>query len=213
MNPLRKTLPRGSGNMTFILLALNIIIYFFTSLFDDLTLYLSLNVLTFFSYRFYWTLITHMFAHAGMNHILFNMVALLFVGHLLEERIGSWEFLLYYLLCGALAGLFSVILYLFLGVNSYLLGASGALYAVLLAYAVYFPEARLYFFGMIPIKSPQLILLYAALNIIPLLFSRNSGVAHLTHLSGFFFGMIYLRIRMNVHPIRNLIGGKDPFYK
>jgi membrane associated rhomboid family serine protease len=200
----KKLLPRGKGNMTFIIVGINLVMFFFTYLFNDLLFYLSLNGTTFFIYHYYWTIVTHMFIHSSMNHILFNMLALLFVGHVLEESIGSWEFLVYYLLTGCLAGLFSVILYLNMGVNSFLLGASGAIYGVILAFAVFFPQARLYFFGILPIRSTYLILLYTSLNLLPLLLRSNSQTAHLTHLSGFLFGALYIRIRFGLKPIRRL---------
>ena len=200
----KKRLPSGKGNMTFIIMGLNLAVFFFTYIFRDLPFYLSLNGVTFFGYHYYWTIITHMFAHSGMNHILFNMLALLFVGHILEESIGSWEFLIYYLLSGALAGLFSVILYFYLGTNTFLLGASGAIYATILAYAVFYPQARLYFFGVLPIKSTLLILFYTVINILPLLLGSQSNTAHLTHLSGFLFGAVYLKIRFGLSPLKRL---------
>lgn len=208
MNILKRPLPNGPGNITFILLGINILVFFLTYMSYRIAPYLALSVTSFFGYKLFWTPITYQFVHSGMRHILFNMLILLFVGRSLERLIGSWEFLLYYLLTGALGGLLSVVIYLFMGVNVLLVGASGSLYAVLLAFAVYFPNARFFIYGIIPVKSTHLILIYMAINIFPLITSGGrGGIAYLTHLFGFLFGAIYLRVRHNQRPLKTILGG------
>ena len=86
-----------------------------------------------------WTFVTYMFVHGSISHILFNMFALYIFGSHVERQMGSREFLVFYLVTGALAGIFSFVIYFFTGqYNVWLMGASGAIFAVELAYAVFF---------------------------------------------------------------------------
>jgi len=134
------------------------------------------------------------------------MLGLFFFGVQLERRIGSTEFLLFYLLTGTLAGLFSLAVYVATGAYAvWLLGASGAIFAVLLAYATYYPTSTILIFGIIPVKAPVLIVGYAAIEVFSM-FSRNRGnVAHLTHLAGFLFAYLYLLVRLRINPIREFL--------
>jgi membrane associated rhomboid family serine protease len=121
---------------------------------------------------------------------------------------GSREFLLFYLLTGTLAGVFSFIVYFFSGTNVILLGASGAVYAVLFGYAVYFPDSRIYIFGILPIKAVTLVLVYTAIEIFSQFTSVRSGVAHLTHLAGFGFAFLYFLWRLGINPIDAFRGNR-----
>lgn len=155
-------------------------------------------------YGFVWQPFTYMFVHDPSNftHILFNMLGLLFFGTAVEREVGSKEFLLYYLLTGFLAGAFSFASYLFLGgAGIPLLGASGAVYAVLLAYATLEPESQILIWGILPVRAPVMVIGYAVLDLGSQLFVRD-GVAHLTHLAGFGFGWLYFLARFGVNPWR-----------
>lgn len=165
-----------------------------------LDLYMILNPTLFIQYKHFWTPISYMFAHSNISHLFFNMFALFMFGHAIEERMGSVGFISFYLITGALAGVFSLIMYYILSVNVFLLGASGAIYAVLFAYAVFYPNRKLYFFGIIPISPPILIAMYAAFDIYSGLF-RESNVAHITHLSGFLFAYLYFKTIYKIDPI------------
>ena len=154
-----------------------------------------------------WTFITYMFMHAGFRHILFNMFGLFIFGIHVERQMGSREFLLYYLLTGALAGVFSCFAYYFTSSALVpLVGASGAIFAVELAYAVLFPDSIIYLWGIIPLRAPVMVLGFTALELILSLTEANSNVAHLTHLAGFAFGWIYFLIRFGMNPWRRLTG-------
>ncbi len=153
--------------------------------------------------NYWWQPFTYMFAHAGASHLFFNMLGLFFFGTQVERRWGSNEFLLYYLLTGLLAGLFSLAFYILTGnMMVFLLGASGAVFAVLLAFATLFPTAMIYLFGIIPIRAPILVLGYTAIELFSQMRGANSGVAHLTHLAGFLFGFLYFTLRLETNPIR-----------
>jgi membrane associated rhomboid family serine protease len=118
---------------------------------------------------------------------------------------GSREFLLYYLLTGALAGIFSFVIYYITGKsNVALIGASGALFAVLLAYAVFFPDSIIYIWGILPLRAPVMVLVYTVLELIFSVSRHASGVAHLTHLAGFGCGWLYFLIRFGINPWRRL---------
>ena len=158
-------------------------------------------------YKWVWTFVTYMFMHGSFSHILFNMLGLLIFGIHVERQMGSWEFLLYYLIAGILAGIFSFAVYYV--TRNYivaLMGASGALFAVELAYAVFFPDSIIYIWGILPLRAPVMVLGFTALELVLSFTARNSNVAHLTHLAGFGFGWLYFLIRFRVNPWRRLTG-------
>jgi membrane associated rhomboid family serine protease len=144
-----------------------------------------------------------MFTHsyASLNHILFNMLGLFMFGTMVERRVGSKEFLLFYLLTGTLSGIFSYVSYYLTNTNVYLIGASGAVYAVLFAYAVLYPHARILVFWFIPMRAPVLVLVYTAIELFNQVFGVSGGVAHLTHLAGFGFAFLYFLVRLKINPI------------
>jgi membrane associated rhomboid family serine protease len=151
-----------------------------------------------------------MFAHGGISHLLFNMLALFIFGPQVERRIGSIEFLLYYLLTGTLAGVVSFIIYMLTGsYYVFLLGASGALFAVQLAYAVFYPDALVYFWGIIPLRAPVMVLGFTALEIFMSFTGVQAGVSHLTHLAGFAVGWLYFIVRFRANPWRYLFPRKQ----
>lgn len=192
-------------NFSFGIIVINIIVFIFTIIaannFNiDLNKLFGLNPATFIVYKFFWTPITHMFAHSGFSHVFFNMFALFMFGHSIERLIGSVRFLKFYLITGTLAGLFSLAIYIAFNTNVLLVGASGAIYAVLFAYAVLFPNSKLYIFGLIPINPPTLILIYSGYDIFSQVF-RDTNIAHITHLSGFLFAYLYFKFIFKIDPL------------
>jgi membrane associated rhomboid family serine protease len=149
-----------------------------------------------------------MFVHDifSFRHIIFNMLGLLIFGIYVEKQMGSREFLLYYMLTGTLAGVFSFVAYSFNSPTVPLIGASGALFAVELAYAVFFPNSLIYIWGILPLRAPVMVLGFTALELFFSLTGVRSNVAHLTHLAGFAFGWIYFLVRFGVNPWRRLTG-------
>ena len=166
-------------------------------------------------------LFTYMFMHGGWEHILFNMFALWMFGSAVEYRWGAKRFLFFYIFCGVGAGLlqemaqlggfymmaydqipqFSVSDTMALAYNSrdYLnmlttVGASGAIYAVMLAFGMTFPNERIFIFPIpFPIKSKWFVVICVAIELISSFASSNDGVAHLAHLGGMLFGYILIR--------------------
>jgi membrane associated rhomboid family serine protease len=153
--------------------------------------------------HYYWQLLTYMFMHGSWSHLLGNMIGLLFFGVYIEKQLGSKEFLLFYLLCGILCGAASLAIYLAAGFYGVLLvGASGAVYAVLLLFAVIFPRSTVFIMGMIPVPAPILVAIYAGIAVFEQFFGMNQGVAHMTHLSGFAAAWLFCLVRYGVNPIK-----------
>jgi len=195
-------------NAAFGIIIINIVFFVFNTISPQSRYYTALIPGLIIGKGFYWQFFTYMFTHANISHIFFNMLGLFFFGTQVERRIGSSEFLLFYLLTGFLAGLFSFSVYMSTGMyGAVLLGASGAIFAVLLAFAVYFPYANIYIMGIIPVKAPLLVIGYTAIELFSQLLSINSGVAHLTHLAGFVFAFFYFLVRLNINPIDVFRGG------
>jgi len=205
-NLLTKPFNYSYTNLTFVLIGINILVFFLGQIVPRSQIYLAMVPGLVVTRYYLWQFVTYMFVHGGFSHILFNMLGLFFFGASVERRMGSREFLLFYLLTGTLAGIFSFLVYYFTGAYYVVLvGASGAVYAVLLAYAVYYPDSRIYIFGLIPVKAPVLVVAYTVIAV----FSQASGgsnVAHLTHLAGFGFAFLYLLIRLRINPIEAFTG-------
>jgi membrane associated rhomboid family serine protease len=207
MNILRRPFRYRFSSVVFYLIGINILIFILSRrmFFPQLTYLLALFP-PFVRAGWIWQFVTYMFAHAGWQHLLFNMLGLFVFGYQVERRLGSSEFLLYYLLTGTLAGLVSFGFYCFTGANTLLLGASGALFAVELAFATFFPSSIIYIWGIIPLRAPVMVLGYTALQLFFSFTGFQPGVAHLTHLSGFAMGWLYIVLRFGINPWREFRG-------
>ena len=190
-------------NATLTLIIINVGLFLVTFLFPRTTIYLALTPYLVVRERAIWQVVTYMFIHGGTWHILFNMLALFIFGTPLERKLGSSEFLLYYFITGVGAGLATLVINWYTGLAIIpVVGASGAIYGLLLAYATLYPDARLFIFGILPLRAPIAVLLFAGLALFSQLTGTRNGVAHLTHLAGFVFGFLYFLIRMGINPIK-----------
>lgn len=149
-----------------------------------------------------WQLFTYMFVHANTSHLLLNMLGLLGFGYTIERTLGTREFLLFYLLTGLFSGLMSYLAFAISGANVVLSGASGAIYGVLLLFAVLYPTSRILLFYFIPVKAPLAVLLFFLVSVFSQITGLNDGVAHLTHLFGMLGALIYCPIRFRVNPFK-----------
>jgi membrane associated rhomboid family serine protease len=141
---------------------------------------------------FVWQLFSYMFLHGGLFHILFNMFALWMFGGDLERMWGTRRFITYYFFTGVGAGLMTV-LFTPNGVIP-TIGASGAIYGLLLAYALYFPERRVFLYFLIPVPVRIFVLVFGLIALLSSITSAGGGgIAHLAHLGGLVFGWIYLK--------------------
>ncbi|MGQ0703532.1 MAG: rhomboid family intramembrane serine protease [Gemmatimonadales bacterium] len=137
-----------------------------------------------------WTLITYQFLHGGFGHIFFNMLSLFFFGPRLESRLGSGSFLGLYFTSGVMGGLLS----LALAPNAAVIGASAAVFGVMLGYAWFWPRDQILIWGIIPIEARWLILLMTAISLWSGFSGSGGNVAHFAHLGGFLGGFLFLKL-------------------
>ena len=135
-----------------------------------------------------WTLITYMFLHGGIGHILFNMLGLFFFGPRLEDRLGGLQFLWLYFLSGLMGGVLSF----FFTPYAQIIGASGGVFGVFLGFAYYWPRELIYIWGVFPVQARWLVVAMTALALFGG-FSGGGGIAHFAHLGGFLGGFLYIR--------------------
>ena len=178
-------------------------------------------------------LFTYMFMHGGWMHLFFNMFALWMFGCVVERMWGPKKFLFYYILCGIGAGIVQEIvqyveLYMMqpsgigffslfslvteadaINLNAWTtVGASGAIYAILLAFGMLFPEERVFIFPLpVPIKAKWFVMIYVVLELFMALGTKGDGVAHFAHLGGMLFGFLLI-LYWKKHPsAEGSIGG------
>lgn len=203
---LRKPFGYSFFNATLYLIAANILMFSAGYIFPLVKVYMALNPAAVLS-GYVWQVFTYMFAHADISHLLVNMLGLFIFGTTVERGMGSKEFLLFYFITGTLAGFASFLIYVATGAwYTMLLGSSGAVYALLLAFAVLNPEAKIFLYGILPVRAPVLVLGYAGIEIASQLLSFRSSVAHLTHLAGFLWSWLYFVLRFGVNPAKRLFG-------
>lgn len=141
-----------------------------------------------------WQLATYMFMHANFMHLLFNMLILWFFAPRLEYRWGSAKFLRFYLIVGIGAGLFHFGLSLLTGRgNTPLLGASGAMYGIMLAYALYWPNDTVLLYFVVPVKIKYLMIVVGVFTFMASTTASGvGGISHITHLGGLAVALVYL---------------------
>jgi membrane associated rhomboid family serine protease len=135
-----------------------------------------------------WGVFTYMFVHGGFGHLFFNMLALFFFGPPLEARWGGREFFLYYVICGMGGVLLS-----FLLAPSGIVGASAAVYGIMLAFAMAWPDAPIYIWGIFPVQAKWLMTGLFVLTLMSAFGGGGGGVAHMAHLGGIVTGFVYLK--------------------
>ena len=145
---------------------------------------------------FVWQIFTYMFLHGGLMHLLFNMLTLWFFGTQLERDWGTRRFLKYYFYCGIAAGVCVLIADVLTGdYFTPTVGASGAIFGILVAFGVLYPNQTVLMNFLFPIKAKYLVMIYAAIELLMSL-GPNNGVATIAHLGGMLFGYIYLKGRL-----------------
>jgi membrane associated rhomboid family serine protease len=139
---------------------------------------------------YFWQLVTYIFLHGGILHILFNMLGLWMFGSDLERLWGAQKFTIYFFVCGVGAGLFTVLLSPSSPVAT--IGASGAIYGILLAFGMLFPN-RIIYWIIFPIRAKWFVLIMGGLAFYSSLSANDSGIANIAHLGGMLFGLLYLK--------------------
>jgi membrane associated rhomboid family serine protease len=143
-----------------------------------------------------WQLVTYMFMHGGFWHLLLNMWPLWMFGRVLEYELGSKRFLLYYMVCGIGAGLVQLLVNYLLPPGAPTLGASGAVFGILLAFGMLHPNDRIgLIFPPVMLKAKWFVMIYGAIELFAGIgnsFNRFDNVAHFAHLGGMLFGFMLL---------------------
>ena len=144
-----------------------------------------------------WLLVSYMFLHGGVFHILFNMLALWMFGVELERMWGTRYFTKFYFVTGIGAGVVHILASLTpFGASAYVLptvGASGAIYGILLAYAMYFPNRPILMYFFFPIPAKYFVLIIGTISFLAATDGSGSGVAHTAHLGGLLVAYLYLK--------------------
>lgn len=197
------------------LLLINILAFVATSILPGLKTVGGLHFFLASDFHLY-QLVTYMFLHANFTHILFNMFALWMFGCVIENVWGPRKFIFYYLSCGIGAGLMQEVaqfiqFYITVSNGGYdnismilnswtTIGASGAVYAILMAFGMTFPNERIFIFPLpVPIKAKWFVTFYIVVELFSALSSPGDGVAHMAHLGGMLFGFLMIRY-WNRHP-------------
>ena len=192
----------GPGPLTPAIKALviaNVVGFVLARIVPEVTLSLGLRPADIFGQLRVWQPLTYMFLHGGISHILFNMLALWMFGVELERMWGSRYFTQFYLVSGVGAALTTILLSFtpmaFAGqlFDSLTIGASGAVYGVLLAYALYFPNRPILLFLFFPVPARYAVMIMGAISFFLATEGSGGGVAHTTHLGGLAAGYLYLR--------------------
>ena len=136
-----------------------------------------------------WTIVTYMFMHANLGHIFFNMLALFFFGPRVELELGGTRYLLLYFISGFMGAVLSF----FFTPYVRIVGASGAIYGILFAFAYFWPREKIFIWGIIPIEARWLVVGFTAISLFGGL-EDSGGIAHFAHLGGFAGAYLYLKL-------------------
>lgn len=226
---------RAIPTITKNLLIINVLMFLATWVFGlkgiELSDYLGLHFFMAGDFRIY-QFITYMFMHGGFQHIFFNMFALWMFGVVVENTWGPKKFLFYYIVCGIGAGLVQELVqysnYVIEGMASFqtvntgdavlpmdqylnlwnTVGASGAVYGILLAFGMLYPEQRIFIFPLpVPIKAKWFVMIYVAIELFSALGTMGDGIAHFAHLGGMLFGWLIIKY-WKLHPGSDYYGGR-----
>jgi len=141
--------------------------------------------------RWVWQLFTYMFLHGSLLHLLFNLLAIWMFGLPLESQWGSREFLKFYMVCGVGAGLINVAMTP--ASQAPIIGASGAVYGLLVAFAMMYPDAVVYLYAFFPVKAKHMAILFGLMEFFAGATNASPGIARFAHLGGMLVGYLYLR--------------------
>jgi membrane associated rhomboid family serine protease len=136
-----------------------------------------------------WGVLTYMFVHAGFWHLAINMLVLFFFGTPLERRWGSREFLRFYLVAGLGGAVLSAVF-----MPATVVGASGAVYGLMLAFAMNWPDAPIHIYGIFPVKAKWLVGFLFVVSLLEGVSGSSGGIAHFAHLGGIIAAFLYLKM-------------------
>ena len=188
------TIPSGVK----VLLIINIIVFILTELSGNRsTLFLTFGLvpsMVWIQLKI-WQIFTYSFIHGGFFHIFFNMFVLWMFGKDLENQWGTKDFLIYYFVCGMGAGFITALF----GINSIIpvVGASGAIYGLLVAYGFTYPNRLVYLYGLFPLKVKHMVLGLGVIAFFASMSASQSNISHITHISGMIIGLIMMYFNLS----------------
>lgn len=154
---------------------------------------------------YFWQLGTYLFLHADFWHLFFNMFALWMFGTELERQWGRRSFSRYFFITGIGAGVLSVLADPGSGIPT--IGASGAIYGILLAYGLIFPERHVYLYFLFPVKVKYFVGVLGVITFMMALSDQGSAVSHIAHLGGMLVGLVYLKRWYSLRELRKRYAG------
>jgi len=190
----------GIPEVTRNIIAINVLL-FIATIYSGNTMYEYLALFNYKSPYFQgWQMITHMFMHGSFSHLLFNMFGLFMFGSRLEQMWGPKRYINFYLITGLGAALLHTLVQDYeitqgmVSINQPTVGASGALFGILVAFAMYWPNTELFLlFIPIPIKAKWAVIGYAIFELFAGISGFQAGVAHFAHLGGALFGFLLVQ--------------------
>jgi membrane associated rhomboid family serine protease len=192
----------GPGRLTPAIKALiitNVVMFVLSIWLPDIILFLGLKPSAIFHQFRVWQPVTYMFLHGTLGHILFNMLALWMFGTELERMWGTPAFVRYYFTTGVAAAVTTIVVSILpLAMTARLydvvtIGASGAIYGVLLAYGLTFPDRPIYIYFVFPIPAKYFVMIMGGIALLSAMGDSGGGIAHITHLGGLVAGFVLLR--------------------
>ena len=199
LTPPSLTIPSGVK----LLLIANVLVFIITELSgqkSSLFLFFGLVPNMIWSQLKIWQLFTYLFIHGGFFHIFINLFVLWMFGKDLEQEWGKKDFLVFYFVCGIGAGFITVLL----GLNSFvpIVGASGAIYGLLVAYGFTYPNRLVYLYGLFPLKVKHMVIGLGVIAFFASLSASRSNVSHITHLSGMIIGLIFMYFNLHWNEVK-----------
>jgi len=170
------------------LILINVLVFLLQNIFPAITALFALTPRAVVEHFFAWQIVTYMFLHGSIMHILFNMLMLWLFGSTIESVWGSRQFLRYYIICGIGGAVGSLIF----SYNSSVIGASGAIFGLYVAYAMMFPDSYIYIYFLFPVKAKYFVAGMAILQLANGL-AGPSGIAYFAHLGGAAAGLLFFR--------------------
>jgi len=157
-----------------------------------------------------WQVVTSMFMHVDIWHILVNMWVLWMFGKGIEKLYGKWNYLAFYMTAGVVAGLLFVLTSALRGDPRAAVGASGAIAGVVVLFAFHFPRQKVYFWGIVPLLVWQLAVGFIAIDLAMFVFAKGGNIANAAHLGGAAFGVFYRYVDLRFESLAGLLAGTKP---
>lgn len=192
------------------LIIINISLFIFAFIYPSLISFLSLSVSKTIMKFQLWRLFTYMFVHYGFFHLLFNMLILWMFGIPVERSLGKKNFFVYYFFCGFGAALFSLLFY---SPYASVIGASGAIFGILVAYAFLYPDSIILVFFLFPMKARYAVFIFGLIDLWSAIsYGESSNIANIAHIGGGVFGFLFFKfigVRRKVLYVASLLNIKE----